>query len=99
MADKQEVKRKKATAAEAPVHTIHAGSVTASIWKRQSPAGYVYLDFSLTRSFESLSSGNTGNSRNFFSRNRHELMQAIEQATIWIEQQESRKTAVEKVAA
>ena len=99
MADKQEVKRKKAIATDAPVHTIHAGSVTASIWRRQSPAGYVYLDFSLTRSFESLSSGNTGHSKNFFSRNRHELTQVIEQATTWIEQQESRSTAVEKIAA
>ncbi len=89
MTDKQETKRKKAATSETPVHTIHAGSVSASILRRQSPAGYVYLDFSLTRSFESMSSGNTGHSKNFFARNRHELTQVIEQAAAWIEQQES----------
>lgn len=88
MTEKQEAKRKKATVAEAPIHTISAGSVTAAIWRRQSPAGYVYLDFALTRSFESLSSGNTGHSRNFFARNRSELTQVIEAATAWIEQHE-----------
>jgi hypothetical protein len=99
MTDKQEMKRKKTVAADAPIHTIRAGSVSASIWRRQSPAGYVYLDFSLSRSFESLSSGNTGHSKNFFARNRHELTQVIEQATIWIEQQESISIPKEKIAA
>jgi len=90
MTDKPESKKKKATSAEAPIHTVHAGYVSASIWRRQSPAGYEYLDFSLNRSFESLSSGNTGHSRNFFARNRQELMEVVEQATAWISDHESR---------
>lgn len=99
MTDNQVLKKKKATTAEAPIHTIHVGLVTASIWKRQSPAGYVYLDFSLTRSFESLSSRNTGHSKNFFAHNRQELAQVIEQATAWIDQQENRNGSKEKIAA
>lgn len=90
MTDKPESKKKKTASAEAPIHTVHAGSVSASIWRRQSPAGYEYLDFSLNRSFESLSSGNTGHSRNFFARNRQELLEVIEQATAWISDHESR---------
>lgn len=90
MTDKQEPKRKKSVGIESPVHAVHSGAVSASIWRRQSPAGYEYLDFSLTRSFESLSSGNTGNSKNFFARNRQELLQVIEQAADWIDQQEQR---------
>lgn len=88
MTDKQEPKRKRATKGESPIHIIKAVSVSASIWRRQSPAGYEYLDFSLARSFESLSSGNLGSSKNFFARNRQELMQVIEQAAAWIEQYE-----------
>ena len=89
MNDKQESKKKKAGNAEAPIHTVHAGCVSASIWRRQSPAGYEYLDFSLNRSFESLSSGNTGHSRNFFARNRQELLEVIEHASRWITRHES----------
>ena len=99
MTDKHEPKKKKLVGAESPVHTVHAGAVSAAIWRRQSPAGYEYLDFSLTRSFESLSSGNTGHSRNFFTRNRRELMQVIELAADWIEQQEQQATSGERIAA
>ncbi len=99
MTDKPDIKRKKPTPPETPIHTIQAGAVTAAIWRRQSPAGYMYLDFSLTRSFESLSSGNTGHSKNFFARNRQELTQVIAQATDWIEQQELKKGAGENLAA
>lgn len=93
MNDKPEPKKKKAASAETPVHTVHAGTVSASIWRRQSPAGYEYLDFSLCRSFESLSSGNRGHSRNFFARNRQELLEVIDQATQWIAKQESQHAA------
>ena len=99
MTDKHEPKKKKLAGAESPVHVVHAGAVSAAIWRRQSPAGYEYLDFSLTRSFESLSSGAPGNSKNFFARNRRELMQVIEQAADWIDQQEQRAAAGERIAA
>lgn len=99
MNDKQETKKKKAASTETPVHTIRAGSVAASIWRRQSPSGYVYFDFSLARSFKSLSSGNTGGSRNFFARNRHELTEVIDQACRWIEENEDRTAQAETLAA
>jgi hypothetical protein len=50
MNDKLDAKKKKTALAETPVHTIREGSVAASIWRRQSPSGYAYYDFSLTRS-------------------------------------------------
>lgn len=99
MNDKQELKKKKITPIETPVHSIRSGAVGASIWRRQSPAGYVYFDYSLTRSWKSLSSGNTGYSKNFFVRNQQELLQVIEQATVWITQHEDREAAKEKIAA
>jgi len=81
--------KKKTPAAELPVHTIREGAVAASVWRRQSPSGYAYYDFSLTRSWESLSSGSTGSSRNFFAKNRDELAQVIDAATKWIADREA----------
>jgi hypothetical protein len=98
MNDKLEPKKKKGTNVESPVHTIRSGAVAASIWKRQSPAGYVYFDFSLTRSWKSLSSGNLGYSKNFFARNQQELLDVIQQAVRWIAEHE-RQTAVRETLA
>ena len=88
MNEKVESKKKKPAAAETPVHTITAGTVAASIWRRQSPSGYSYYDFSLARSWQSLSSGSTAHSRNFFAVNQAELVKVIEQASQWIENHE-----------
>lgn len=71
-----------------PIHVIREGAVAASIWKRQSPSGYSYYDYSLSRSWKSLSSGRTGHSKNFFSRNQHDLGKLIEKATKWISERE-----------
>ena len=71
-----------------PIHIIQEGAVAASIYKRQSPSGYSYFDYSLSRSFQSLSSGKTGHSKNFFSRNQHDLSIVIEKATKWISERE-----------
>lgn len=84
MNEKPEIKKRKTAAGEMPIHTIREGAVAASIWRRMSPAGYEYFDFSLCRSWKSLSSGGTGNSRNFFSRNQVELTKVIEEACRWI---------------
>ncbi len=99
MNEQKETKKKRPAAIETPVHTIRSGAVAASIWRRQSPAGYVYFDYSLTRSWKSLSSGNTGYSKNFFSKNQQELLQVIDQATKWISEHEQQGEAREKIAA
>ncbi len=95
MNEKPETKKKKAIAAETPVHTIRSGAVAASIWKRQSPSGYVYFDYSLARSFKSLSTGSTGYSKNFCSRNQLELATVIEQAARWIAEHEPQQVGAE----
>jgi len=89
MSEKPESKKKKSMSTETPVHTIREGSVAASIWRRQSPSGYAYYDFSLARSWQSLSTGSAGSSRNFFSRNREELIKVVDAATQWIAQHET----------
>ena len=99
MNEQKEPKKKKAVAVETPVHMIRAGAVGASIWRRQSPAGYVYFDFSLTRSWKSLSSGNTGHSKNFFAKNQEELLKVIQQASQWIAEHEQHEASRERIAA
>lgn len=89
---KTEPKRKQTAETDStdPVHTIRQGAIAASIWMRQSPSGYAYLDFSLSRSWKSMSTAKSGYSRNFFARNKNELRAVIEQATAWIEQEEGK---------
>ena len=99
MQEKQENKRKKPIESDLPVHTVRSGAVAASIWKRQSPSGYIYYDFSLARSFKSLSSGKTGYSRNFFARNQEEITAVVEQAARWITEHGSKQAGTEAAAA
>ena len=67
-----------------PVEVIRKGAIAASIWKRQSPSGYAYYDFSISRSWKSMSSEKTGYSRNFFETNKADLFEVIEKASAWI---------------
>ncbi len=99
---KQDLKpesKKKMAAAEPetaePVHTVREGAVAASIWQRQSLSGYAYYDFSLSRSWKSMSSSKTGYSRNFFSRNREDVLRVVAKACDWIEKHERQAEGLE----
>ena len=67
-----------------PVKTIRQGAIGASIWKRQTPTGMEYYDFSISRSWKAKTSGKEGYSPNFFSSNETELTQVIKDASTWI---------------
>jgi hypothetical protein len=84
-----------------PVHVVRKGAIAASIWKRQSPSGYAYYDYSISRSWKSMSSDKTGYSRNFFESNQADLIEVIQKASAWIvEKRESeQRTAPENLAA
>ena len=43
-----------------PLKVIRRGAIAASIWRRKSPTGFVYLDFTLSRSWK-LKNGETFN--------------------------------------
>ncbi len=78
--------RKKGTASENsdPVKVIRKGAIAASIWRRQSPNGFAYYDFTLSRSWKAMSSDKKGYSRNFFGNNVPELQDVINEASSWI---------------
>jgi hypothetical protein len=93
MSESKSESKKKPTAAvdvEAaePVHTIRVGAVSASIWRRQSTSGFAYYDFSLSRSWQSMSTNKTGHSKSFFTRSCAELLEVIKKACAWIKEQE-----------
>ena len=84
-----------------PVHVIRKGAIAASIWQRQSPSGFAYYDYSVSRSWKSMSSDKTGYSKNYFSANQADLIEIIQKASAWIiEKQESeQKLAPDMLAA
>ena len=94
-------RRKKTEGEESkePVEVIREGAIAASIWKRQGPSGYAYYDFTLSRSWKSASSGRTGYSKNFFSRNVEELVSVTRKATEWIAEHEEARDPQEAIAA
>lgn len=70
-----------------PVQMIRHGAIAASIWKRQSPSGFAYYDFTLSRSWKSLGTGKAGYSKSFFGANEKELVEVIQRASAWIAEQ------------
>lgn len=76
-----------------PVHVVRRGAIAASIWKRQANSGYAYYDFSLSRSWKSMSSNKTGYSKNFFADHAKELAEVIAETAAWIEARKSENQA------
>jgi len=67
-----------------PIKVIRHGAVAASIWRRQSPSGFEYFDFSLSRSWKTSKTGREGYSPNFFVANETELQAVVSEAASWI---------------
>ncbi len=102
MADQAHVKEpKKELDVEStePVIVIRNGAIAASIWQRQSPSGYAYYDFSVSRSWKSLSTDRAGYSKNFFETNEVELIEVIQKASTWITQNRKPDVGTEVKAA
>ena len=81
--EKKEQSQSKAESSP-PVHVVRWGAIAASIWRRQAPSGFPYYDFSLSRSWKSLSTNKTGYSKNFFADHEQELMEVIRETCAWI---------------
>lgn len=70
--------------ATAPIHIIRRGAIAASIWRRQTATGHPFYDYSLSRSWKSVSTGRTGYSTNFSERNEKALVEVVQLASAWI---------------
>ena len=67
-----------------PEKTFREGAIAASIWRRQAPSGYVYFDYSISRSWKAQTTDKKGYSSNFFVSNEAALIQVVGEATRWI---------------
>ncbi|TWU21408.1 hypothetical protein [Bythopirellula polymerisocia] len=77
-------KDKKSRVGIKPVHTVRKGAIAANIWLRQSQTGFVYYDYSISRSWKSTNAGKEGYSQNFFPDNKMQLLQVVAEASDWI---------------
>ena len=75
---------KKKRETQKPLKTFRVGAVAASVWQRQTPTGFEYLDFSLSRSWKLKSGEKEGYSTSFFHNNQDALVDVIEQAAAFI---------------
>ncbi len=82
-----------------PIKMIRHGAVAASIWRRQSPSGFEYFDFSLSRSWKTQKSGREGYSPNFFANNETELLATVNEAASWIAGQQASLPAEQEATA
>ena len=82
MAEESTSKKKLET--QKPLKTFRVGAIAASVWNRQTPTGFEYLDFSLSRSWKLKSGEKEGYSTSFFHNNEEALIEVIEQATAFI---------------
>lgn len=74
--------KKKTTGAKVePEEEIRCGDVIASIYRRQSNAGYSYRDFTLTRCWTSLASGKESRGSSYYPENVRDLVAAIKAAS------------------
>ncbi|MDA7979484.1 MAG: hypothetical protein MPJ50_12030 [Pirellulales bacterium] len=71
-----------------PLKVIRVGAIAASIWRRQTPTGFEYLDFSLSRSWKLKSGEKEGYSQNFFENNEEALVEVIAEASRFIREHE-----------
>lgn len=80
-----------------PVRVFRVGAVAASIWRRQTPTGFEYLDFSLSRSWKLKSGEREGYSQNFFETNEEALFDVIQQASRFIREQQSERAELPRI--
>ena len=82
MTEATSTKKKRET--QKPLKTFRVGAIAASVWQRQTPTGFEYLDFSLSRSWKLKSGEKEGYSTSFFHNNEEALVEVIEQAAAFI---------------
>lgn len=92
---KDNTKGKKVTSL---THTVRDGAITAHVWRRQSPSGARYLEFSVSRRAKNVLSGESGYRMNFFVRHRDQLLKVVCEVCDWISENEKECTS-KKAAA
>ena len=72
-----ETKKEPSGTKHKPLKVIRRGAIAASIWRRQTPTGFEYLDFSLSRSWKLKSGEREGYSQSFFEGNEEAIADVV----------------------
>jgi len=80
-------KKTKSKTTPKPVKTFRQGVLAAHVWKRQSQTGYSFFEFSISRYYKSQNGDKEGYSSNYFARNQSAIVEVVQQASAWIENQ------------
>ena len=76
--------KKKNDTGHETLHTIQKGQVVATVELRQSNAGFSYKQFTLTRKWQTRSSGKSSTSTGFFEQHEDEIVDAVRTACAFI---------------
>ena len=79
-------KSKKSPAASNYVTTVRDGAIAANIFRGNTPDGFTYLYFELSRSWKAQSTNRQGYSKKFYDRNAEALQRVIAMAAQWIKE-------------
>jgi len=79
-------KPKKNQASSNYVTTVRQGAIAANIFRGNTPDGFTYLFFELSRSWKSQSTNREGYSKKFYDRNADALQSVITMAAQWIQE-------------
>ena len=79
-------KSKKSPAASNYVTTVRDGAIAANIFRGNTPDGFTYLYFELSRSWKAQSTNREGYSKKFYDRNAEALQRVIAMAAQWIKE-------------
>lgn len=76
---------KKQPASSNYIKTIREGAIAANIFRGNTPDGFTYLYYELSRSWKAQSGKREGYSKKFYDRNDKALCSVIMQASKWIQ--------------
>ncbi len=93
-------KNEKTAGQPRPAAVIRNGAIAASVWKRETPEGDEYFDYSISRAWKSKSGDQKGYSSNFFANNEDAIVAVIVKASRFIRENSSGdKSVVDSPAA
>ena len=79
-------KPKKTPASSNYIETIREGAIAANIFRGNTPDGFTYLYFEISRSWKSLSGNRKGYSAKFYDRNAEAIGRVAMEAARWIDE-------------
>jgi hypothetical protein len=79
--------KKKTTTKNRPVHLIRSQEISATVYMKQSNAGFCYFDYTIGRNWRSQASGKEAHGVSFFDKHQDAIIEVVMEASAWIRAQ------------